>query len=212
MTIFIRVHRSELSVHSLSWSGLSLQRYKSLNMSENTWNIDNTYKRTANPMYNLLVVLIYVHNLSIQYFEFVVNLLFTNYFGSSPCSGASTVNDGVSWRRTSVNSYVFVKMASWLNYVVLYCIYTYMYTYLLYRHNTCINYNYTYMYLWEHPSLPCSLACSSPPVCLRLNVFIGCMANLKRHWGISSCPAVKHNDSPRKRDDSVVCESACRFL
>ncbi len=50
---------TKLSVHSLSWLGLSLQRYKSLNTSENTW---NTYKRTANPMYNLLVVLILKRN------------------------------------------------------------------------------------------------------------------------------------------------------
>ncbi len=33
-------------------------------MSENMWNIVNTYKRTANPMYNLLVVLIDKHKYS----------------------------------------------------------------------------------------------------------------------------------------------------
>ncbi len=32
--------QKRLNKQLLSWSGLSLQRYKSLNMSENTWNID----------------------------------------------------------------------------------------------------------------------------------------------------------------------------
>ncbi len=54
-SIILHIHTdkelTKLSVQSVSWSGLSLQRYKSFNTSENTCNI-NTYKRTANAMYN----------------------------------------------------------------------------------------------------------------------------------------------------------------
>ncbi len=40
------IQLTKLSVQSVFWSGLSLQRYKSLNMSENTWNIVNTSWQT----------------------------------------------------------------------------------------------------------------------------------------------------------------------